>query len=578
MRGGNTRRGGTRVRDPRVWNREEYHRLESESFSVFVDNLPEDISKKELYHLFCWTGRINDIYLARKRKLGAVYLFAFVRYTMKGGALKAITQMNNMRLREKIVYVGEARFCRQQQVWDRRVQVERRVQQEEERTECRGGKEVTRIPRLEVTTNDKHVSDQHSNGRMKRTEVSIAAENMDCYGWTLGDVIRCEIGSEVGSSFRAGRIQDDTRTFNIIQEWIHISIGASGFDVYVKEVDYEACDAESMMRDQVEWAGINKSSGGGNSQLNEVGAWDLAADLKVFKDNIIGGEEGRSVIDEWPKYQRPSRWGQPKKELGGKEWPTADGFMGSGCVRGSTGLRCAGRSGVPGRVGVPVVSKNADAGTRQAGVLVLHSMRHCPGVPGLEDAAARSDVLVKLGPWMADTREAMAVAKCCDPRSVGARDRDKLESPLVTRAGTLMELDREGRPGIDSSNQSSKPDKVYADPNASGLATWNDARKEVPNGERSMGANMESETGTKAGQGTVEDRIMVLDQMKENEETWALAVESGAILYDEEVDIMAILQAHNEELAVKRKMEKQKEKARRSRPKFQNKVSKTVVK
>ncbi|XP_057747266.1 uncharacterized protein LOC130966470 [Arachis stenosperma] len=53
---------------------------------------------------------------------------------------------------------------------------------------------------------------------------------------------------------------------------------------------------------------------------------------------------------------------------------------------------------------------------------------------------------------------------------------------------------------------------------------------------------------------------MARDEMKENTETWVLIVESGAVLYDKEVDSMAILQPRNEELAVKRRMAKQKEK------------------
>ncbi|QHN82368.1 uncharacterized protein DS421_20g695210 [Arachis hypogaea] len=61
-------------------------------------------------------------------------------------------------------------------------------------------------------------------------------------------------------------------------------------------------------------------------------------------------------------------------------------------------------------------------------------------------------------------------------------------------------------------------------------------------------------------------------EMKENREAWKLAVESGAVQYDEEDDIMAILQAQNEALAEKKRLAKQKEKARRSRPKNQRKV------
>ncbi|KAL4327145.1 hypothetical protein AHAS_Ahas13G0070800 [Arachis hypogaea] len=67
-------------------------------------------------------------------------------------------------------------------------------------------------------------------------------------------------------------------------------------------------------------------------------------------------------------------------------------------------------------------------------------------------------------------------------------------------------------------------------------------------------------------------------QMHENEITWALAVESGAVLYDDDVDIMSILKAQNDEIAAKRRLTKQKEKARRSRPKNKHKVNSTLSK
>nr|XP_025608046.1 sex-lethal homolog [Arachis hypogaea] len=118
-------------KDPRIWNHEAYQRLEYDSFSVFVDNLPEDISKRELYHLFCWTGRINNIYLCRKWKSGIIYLFAFARYTTKGGALKAIAEMNQWRLRGKVITVREAKFRRQVGKRDQQVNIKRSCKQGE---------------------------------------------------------------------------------------------------------------------------------------------------------------------------------------------------------------------------------------------------------------------------------------------------------------------------------------------------------------------------------------------------------------------------------------------------------------
>nr|XP_025662041.1 serine/arginine-rich splicing factor 8-like [Arachis hypogaea] len=99
-------------KDPQIWNWEAYLRLESESFTIFVDNLPGNVSKNELFHMFKWIGRINDIYLARKEKYGRIHLFAFIRYTTKGGILKAINEMNGMQLRSKEIFVGEAKYRR----------------------------------------------------------------------------------------------------------------------------------------------------------------------------------------------------------------------------------------------------------------------------------------------------------------------------------------------------------------------------------------------------------------------------------------------------------------------------------
>nr|XP_025703077.1 uncharacterized protein LOC112803834 [Arachis hypogaea] len=62
------------------------------------------------------------------------------------------------------------------------------------------------------------------------------------------------------------------------------------------------------------------------------------------------------------------------------------------------------------------------------------------------------------------------------------------------------------------------------------------------------------------------------EQLLENGRTWELAKELGAMLYNEEDDIMAILQAQNEEIARKRKVAKQKEKMRRCRSKHKKQV------
>ncbi|KAL4275267.1 hypothetical protein AHAS_Ahas20G0090100 [Arachis hypogaea] len=63
------------------------------------------------------------------------------------------------------------------------------------------------------------------------------------------------------------------------------------------------------------------------------------------------------------------------------------------------------------------------------------------------------------------------------------------------------------------------------------------------------------------------------EQLLENRKTWELAKESGAMLLNEEDDIMTILQEQNKEISQKRILAKQKAKARWSRPKNTKKVS-----
>ncbi|MED6150118.1 hypothetical protein PIB30_069265 [Stylosanthes scabra] len=99
-------------RDQRRWTKERFIELEAVSFSMFVDNLPKYVSKKELFYLFSWSGMINDIYLSRKMKGGKLHLFAFIRYTTKSSALKAIAEMNHMSLTGRRLFVGKA--------WNRR--------------------------------------------------------------------------------------------------------------------------------------------------------------------------------------------------------------------------------------------------------------------------------------------------------------------------------------------------------------------------------------------------------------------------------------------------------------------------
>ncbi|KAL1341593.1 hypothetical protein AAHE18_09G098500 [Arachis hypogaea] len=74
---------------------------------------------------------------------------------------------------------------------------------------------------------------------------------LECFGvplhvWTVdtfkkiggqwGEVVGCDTGIKLRASFSVGRVLIDTYAMDVINEWIHITLGTSGFDVMVKEV------------------------------------------------------------------------------------------------------------------------------------------------------------------------------------------------------------------------------------------------------------------------------------------------------------------------------------------------------
>ncbi|QHO52465.1 uncharacterized protein DS421_2g39580 [Arachis hypogaea] len=89
---------------------------------------------------------------------------------------------------------------------------------------------------------------------------------------------------------------------------------------------------------------------------------------------------------------------------------------------------------------------------------------------------------------------------------------------------------------------------------------------------------LEDEAQANYAEASDNEDLTLEDQLIENKRTWELANESGAMLYDEEEDIMAILQQQNEEIALKKMLAKQKVKARRSRPKTYKKVCNNLLK
>ncbi|XP_057756035.1 polyadenylate-binding protein, cytoplasmic and nuclear-like [Arachis stenosperma] len=157
---------------PRIWNWEAYLQLESESFTIFVNNLPGNVSKNKLFHMFKWIGRIKNIYLARKEKYGRIHLFAFIKYTTKGGALKAIKEMNGMQLRSKEIFVGEAKYRR-------RIDIRKKITMHDEDSPD-GKQEKIKEKDIEVNEKERIVLEYH---RSEELEIQKEPWSWDGMRW-----------------------------------------------------------------------------------------------------------------------------------------------------------------------------------------------------------------------------------------------------------------------------------------------------------------------------------------------------------------------------------------------------------
>ncbi|QHO41549.1 uncharacterized protein DS421_5g146680 [Arachis hypogaea] len=78
-----------------------------------------------------------------------------------------------------------------------------------------------------------------------------SVDTFELIGNQWGEVVGCDNVIESCIFFSASHVQIDTRVMDVIKEWVHITIGTSGFDILVKEVGCETYGGDvkvEMMR------------------------------------------------------------------------------------------------------------------------------------------------------------------------------------------------------------------------------------------------------------------------------------------------------------------------------------------
>ncbi|KAL4328291.1 hypothetical protein AHAS_Ahas13G0185400 [Arachis hypogaea] len=106
-------------------------------------------------------------------------------------------------------------------------------------------------------------------------------------GGQWGEVVGCARETEMCSSFTIGRVQIDTCVMDVIQEWVHVTVGTGGFDVLVKEVGHEACNLLCTGKSEDEHSTIQRNS---DSKSNGAGG-DII-------QNSVAGSLHEGIQDE----------------------------------------------------------------------------------------------------------------------------------------------------------------------------------------------------------------------------------------------------------------------------------------
>ncbi|KAL1341338.1 hypothetical protein AAHE18_09G079600 [Arachis hypogaea] len=107
-------------------------------------------------------------------------MFAFICYTTKGGVLKAIAEMNPLRLRGKNIFVGEARYRRKAKPAHKPLRpggVD--LQQHTAQKTHKEVVPIDAVPDGHASRAEKDRKDPHGNGWTKKVKVEVAKENFE---------------------------------------------------------------------------------------------------------------------------------------------------------------------------------------------------------------------------------------------------------------------------------------------------------------------------------------------------------------------------------------------------------------
>ncbi|KAL7260205.1 hypothetical protein ACSBR1_005968 [Camellia fascicularis] len=104
----------------------DYGGKEDEIFTIFVDNLPESMTSKDLLMLFTKFRVVKDVFIPMKRRKQTGSRFGFVRYGCRVSMAVAVQKANGIWLENKELIVKKADFDKVNQNKVQRMEIKRK--------------------------------------------------------------------------------------------------------------------------------------------------------------------------------------------------------------------------------------------------------------------------------------------------------------------------------------------------------------------------------------------------------------------------------------------------------------------